>query len=113
MYPLREHFIYRVLAITLVMSILVPITLNTIHKLEHDHHHESCNNHYKTHLHKLEKDCDFCLFKLNKEYVNVLPEYNLIKKESFSKNISHSYSYLYNHKYLSFSLRAPPVSIYI
>ena len=113
MYQLREHFIYRILAITLVMSILVPITISTIHKLEHEHYHESCDNHYKTHLHKLEKDCDFCLFKLNKEYVSIATNYSLVKKDSFSKHQFHSYSYLYNQEYLSFSLRAPPVSIYI
>lgn len=110
---LKEHFIPKIIAITLVMSILVPITLSSIHKLEHEHHHETCNNHYKTHLHKLEKDCDLCLFKLNQDYLNIVSNYDLIKTESFSKQIFYSYSYLYNPKYLSFSLRAPPVSIYI
>ncbi len=109
---LKEHIIYKLIAVTLVMSILVPTTLKAIHDLEHDHSFESCDNHSKTHFHKLEKECDLCLFKLNTKYHSLAINYKLVKTEYTLENSYHLYSFLYNHKQLSFSLRGPPVSVY-
>ena len=57
-----NHFIKRVLALFLLGVLLLPSSLDVIHRCElHDHF--ECNE-QKAHLHQSEKNCEICDFNL-------------------------------------------------
>ena len=108
MYKLKQHITFKVSSVLLVLTFLLPIGVNFIHNLKHNHKYELCDNPHDVHLHKVENDCDFCKFKLNQGYHSICANYKLAKFDISTERIYSSYSYQYNYQHLSFSLRAPP-----
>ncbi len=59
--------VFRVLAIMLVLTVLLPSVLKLTHAFTH-HKHEVCDtdNKHETHFHESDLNCDFYKFKLTK-----------------------------------------------
>lgn len=111
MFKLKQHKIIKVSALILALVFLLPVVINFIHNLKHDHQHKLCDNFNETHLHKLEKDCDLCKFKLSQNYHNINTNFVFVQVVISTERIYTSYSYKYNYQHLSFSLRGPPVLV--
>lgn len=113
MYNLKQRSVIKASAILLALVFILPSAFNLIHSLKHKHHHqyELCDNPYETHFHKLEKDCDFCKFKINQDYHNTDVIYKFTKVDVSAEILYVSYSFQYNYQHVSFSLRAPPVLV--
>lgn len=81
----------------------------SMHSME-DHKHEVCNSKETTHLHHKDIECKLHLAKIGNSQ---LDEYNyqFSSKEKFAENIDLITHFLPNYQQLSFSLRAPPLSV--
>lgn len=108
MHQLRQHIIFRISTIFLALILLLPAAINFVHNIEHNHQFELCDNPHDVHLHKLEKECDFCKFKVSQDYHNIAINYKIVKSVISTECFYTLYSYQYNYQHVSFSLRAPP-----
>lgn len=100
----------RILSALIVVTLLMPIGIKITHIFEHEDH-PLCSNYDTVNFHECETDC-------------VLLKYNLQKHDFKSENFklttltvnnfdiaSLTYSFSYNYKALSFSLRGPPALV--
>ncbi len=104
---LRQHIAFKILTLTLVVTLLLPSAVKFMHIFE-KHQHEVCYGESDSHFHTLDIDCEFYKFKLNvpftfPENVTVLIAYieiNTLRNKD--------YSFLSDYQRLHFSLRGPP-----
>jgi len=54
---LKEHIISKLLALTLVIAISLPLAIKLAHVFE-NHKHEVCYDHGTTHFHEIDLDCE-------------------------------------------------------
>ena len=105
---IQEHIIFKLLTITLIVTLLTPSIVKIAHVFE-NHKHDVCtDNLNQTHLHTLDIDCEFYKFKLNTKYHPVLNDYRIVTEANYSKINNTLYTFLNNYQQLSFSLRGPP-----
>ena len=107
---LKNHIVFKFLAIALVISIAIPSVIKFSHIFA-DHKHEVCLGETSTHLHELDLECEFYKFKLNNNFT--LPQRFVVAfiNNEQSTVVTSQYLFLSNYQRLHFSLRGPPVSI--
>ncbi|MDU8886924.1 hypothetical protein RXV94_12190 [Yeosuana sp. MJ-SS3] len=107
MQELKQHIVFKILSIALLITILIPSAVKLAHVFQ-NHKHEVCLEQHKTHLHTLDLECKFYKFKVNNTFT--IPVFNIeiavLKKEH--KPILSHYSFISHFQSLHFSLRAPP-----
>lgn len=81
----------------------------SMHSLE-GHKHEICNSKETTHLHHKDIECNLHLAKIGNSQLDDY-DYQLSGKENFTENLDLITYFLPNNQQLSFSLRAPPLSV--
>lgn len=102
-----KHLLISTLCFALISAILLPDALKLSHVfLEHDH--IVCNEHSKTHFHKLDIDCQFFKNKVNNELQFTSQEYIIVPIQVPSKQNFNFYIFLPQYQSLYFSLRGPP-----
>lgn len=101
--------VFKTLAITLVLAVLLPSAIKLTHAFNH-HTHEVCesDNESKTHFHESDIDCDFYKFKLTKNQFFVLSKYEKSAEFQFSKQKLDYYISFNNYQQLTRFLRGPP-----
>jgi len=104
---LKQHIVFRITAILLLLSVLAPSAVKLAHVFE-NHQHEVCLGEQKAHFHSLDLDCEFYKFKLNNQFAVTFNESELFSAEINQDYIELLYSFKQEHQHLSFSLRAPP-----
>lgn len=104
---LKEHIIFKTLAIVLVISLITPTLVKFAHVFE-DHKHEVCISKQQAHLHTLDIDCEFYKFKVNKSFTFNVVNYNLQSVVNNHKISSSQYQFISEYQRLSFALRGPP-----
>lgn len=104
---LRQHIIFKVFTLFLVLTLLLPSTVKFMHIFEH-HKHEICYGESDAHFHTLDIDCEFYMFKLNVPFT--IPEQitHIIAFIEIKQFITTHYSFLSDYQRLHFSLRGPP-----
>lgn len=110
MQKVKLHITFKIATLTLVMAFLLPTAVKFSHIFEH-HQHIVCNDDITTHLHASDVDCDFYKFKLNTQYHSLFEYISAPLEVSYFKINSTLYSFLNNHRQLSFSLRGPPLLV--
>lgn len=107
---LKLHNGFKSLAMLLALAVLSPYLVKLSHTFNH-HTHEVCDGFSDTHFHKLDLDCEFYKFKIQKDQILNITE----ASESLVSVNTHFqlalYFFTYNHQHLSFSLRAPPALV--
>lgn len=106
----KEHTIFRILTVLLVLTLWIPSGIKLAHIFEH-HTHEVCLGGHNTHIHKVDLDCEFSKFNLNTHYLFYSSYTELFQTTSYNKIYHLTYKFLNNHRPLSFSLRGPPVLV--
>ena len=106
----KEHIVFKILTILLVVTLLVPSTVKLAHVFEH-HKHEVCEGGDNTHIHKVDLDCEFQKFNTTHHYQLSLKFDKLFQILSYTRIYNLTYKFLNNHRPLSFSLRGPPVLV--
>lgn len=95
------------IAMILCFVLLVPSAVKFLHIFE-NHQHETCLGEHTTHLHKIDKDCEFYKFKVNQPFTFSNTNYTEVKKDLKTQKIFFNYNFSNSHQPLYFSLRAPP-----
>ncbi len=109
--PLKKlHITFKISAFTLAVLLLVPTFVKFNHMFAH-HKHDICLGEKSTHLHEINTDCDFYKFNLNTPYCFFSNDIELFVEIYIHKTSSSLYTFLHNHRQLSFSLRGPPALV--
>ncbi|MCX7549734.1 hypothetical protein [Xanthomarina sp. F2636L] len=109
MQEIKQHIIFRIISILLVVFVLMPSAFKLSHAFSHNHHkHEVCLGEAQAHLHTLDIDCEFQKFQLNTAFN--LPEYTyeFLEKAENHQVINSQYFFISEFQKLHFSLRGPP-----
>ncbi len=109
MEQIKQHIIFKITTLLLVITLLVPVAVKFAHILSHhEHEHEVCLGKQTTHLHEIDLDCEFYKFKLNNRSFYSFAYVAPVNPYSNCKIYVSTYTFLNNHRSLSFSLRGPP-----
>ncbi len=103
----KEHIIFKLLTMLLVLTLLVPSAVKLAHVFEH-HEHEVCQGGDTTHIHKVDLDCEFQKFQLNNNFTFSDITFEVFQCNKNSKAIISQYNFISNYQRLHFSLRGPP-----
>ncbi|MGB5419119.1 hypothetical protein [Algibacter sp.] len=106
----KEHIVFRLLTVLLVITLLVPAGVKLAHVFEH-HKHEVCTGGDTTHIHKVDLDCEFQKFQLNKHFSVSNITFEVFQLNENLKSIISQYHFLSAYQRLHFSLRGPPALI--
>ncbi len=104
---LREHILYKILALTLACAILIPTAVKFTHVFNH-YKHEVCFGEKSTHLHKVDLNCKFYDFKLTQNFLVSHFLFNVFQPKQQHLKITSQYIFLSSFQQLHFSLRGPP-----
>ncbi len=107
---IKEHIIFKFGTLFIVALLLVPSAVKFAHIFTH-HTHEVCKGYETTHIHKVDFDCDFYKFKLNKNFTYSLFNVDLFLEKGETQQIQSQYHFLSEYQRLQTSLRGPPVLI--
>lgn len=107
MQNIKQHIIYRVLALLLVVAVTVPSVIKLAHVFE-EHEHQICTGEKQTHIHEIDIECEFYKFKLNNSYAFNCNEVEFISVENNHKTTDSQYQFIIDFQHLPFSLRGPP-----
>jgi len=103
----KEHIVFRIITLFIAALFLVPSAVKFAHIFTH-HTHEVCNDYSTTHIHKVDIDCDFYKFKLNKNFTYAFFNVDLFLEKNESQQIASQYHFLSKYQRLQASLRGPP-----
>lgn len=101
---------FKVFAITLSLTVLLPSVVKLSHAFNH-HEHEICtndNDETSTHFHELDLDCEFYKFKLNSNYYSHLKIDNSETDENYKKVATTFYVFIRSQEQETTLLRGPP-----
>lgn len=107
---ITKHIASRIVALLLVVSLFVPAAAKLNHVFSH-HKHQVCIDGHTTHIHKIDLDCDFHKFQLNKTFTLNTSLVELFNLQEASLKIISQYNYLSKYQRLHVSLRGPPALI--
>lgn len=122
----KTHIIFKIVTLTLAVSVLFPTAIRFAHILthhnhehshthehqhNHEHEHDSCTDLKTTCLNKKYTDCDFYNFKLSTSFYLYISHLELIINLPVFKNRYSLYTFFNKHKQLPFSLRGPPFNL--
>lgn len=108
MHKLKQHLLFKLAALLLVMVMLTPAIIRYADVIV-KHEHVLCNYNPKTHVHTLDTVCDF-YNNLQFNYKFIIPTFTfqLFSVEDNHKIIKSQYTLLSSYQKLHFSLRGPP-----
>lgn len=107
---IKEHIVFKLLTVLLVITLLVPAGVKLAHIFEH-HNHKICLGDDSTHIHKVDLDCEFQKFSITHHFQLSEEFIEFFQTESPTLTYNVTYKFLNNHRPLSFSLRGPPVLV--
>lgn len=107
MQNLKEHIVFKTVTLALILTLLVPSIVKFSHIFSH-HQHKVCIGEKSTHIHKVDLDCDFHKFQLNKTFTVNHSYSELFISEELSVKIVSQYDFLNSYQKLHFALRGPP-----
>ena len=93
--------------LALIVALLVPSIIEFSHIFSH-HEHKVCMGETSTHIHKVDLDCDFQKFQLNKTFTISNSYSELFSPQELSVKIISQYDFLSSYQKLHFALRGPP-----
>lgn len=106
----KEHIIFKIITLVIAVVFLVPSAVKFAHIFTH-HTHEVCKGYETTHIHKIDIDCDFYKFQLNKNFAYSWFNIDLFIEKNESLQIKSQYHFLSKYQRLQTALRGPPVLI--
>lgn len=107
---IKKHIAFKTVALALAIVLLLPVIAKFSHIFAH-HEHDICLGEKSTHLHEINTDCDLHKFNLNTPYYFFSNDIELLVETYVNQSSTSLYTFLNNHRQLSFSLRGPPVLV--
>ena len=107
---MKTHFTHRIFALLLLLVIVVPITIQTVHAFE-KHEHTVCTATDIKHIHNQDIDCSVFHFQIQQDVFDFSTGYELVNFIIVTQKFN-NYSPSKYHTYLiSKSSRGPPCFI--
>lgn len=103
----KKHIAFKFLAFSLALTLLTPTFVKFNHIFAH-HKHDICSGEKSTHLHELNKDCDFYKFHLSTIYTFSYFEFQLFIPKEKTSSIVSQYQFISKYQRLQVALRGPP-----
>jgi hypothetical protein len=103
----KEHIIFKIIALVLVLSLFTPIAVKFTHAFTH-HKHEVCQGSESTHFHELDTDCEFYKFNTSTNAPISIDTFEILAPKEQQVAIISQYYFLSDYQRLPFSLRGPP-----
>lgn len=110
MQKIKQHFLIKALAITLVITVSLPAVVKLNHVFE-NHKHDVCENPQDIHFHNIDIDCEFYKFNLSTVYKITSQDIAFGFIDNNHKIITYQYNYISDFQRLPFSLRGPPLLV--
>ena len=107
MFQIKEHILFKILTIILVIALITP-TLAKLGHIFESHTHEVCTIGQQSHLHTLDIDCEFYKFKTSKNFTFTVISYNLLLIKNNHIHFHSQYEFITEYQHLPFALRGPP-----
>jgi len=107
MQRIKEHITFKLITLLIAVVFLVPSAVKFLHIFSH-HTHEVCKGYQTTHIHKVDIDCDFYKFQLNKNFTHTFFNIDLFLEKNEPQQIVSQYHFLSKYQRLQTSLRGPP-----
>jgi type III secretory pathway component EscR len=107
MQRIKQHIIFRAVALVLSLAILVPLAVKFTHIFNH-HKHQVCYGESTTHLHALDLECHFYKCKLNNQFFVSVNNISIPSIEDNYQIINSQYTFSSRFQSFHFSLRGPP-----
>ncbi|SFD37934.1 hypothetical protein [Algibacter pectinivorans] len=106
----KEHIVFKLLTVVLVLTLLIPAAVKFAHVFEH-HNHKVCLGENSTHIHEVDLDCEFQKFSITHHFKLTVEFIEFFKTLTPTCNFNVTYKFLNNYRPLSFSLRGPPALV--
>ncbi|MFL0352700.1 hypothetical protein [Xanthomarina sp. GH4-25] len=107
----KQHILFRVFTVLLVLAVLAPSVVKLSHAYSHTNHkHEICLGEKQVHFHTLDVDCEFHKFQLNTAFTIPVNTFKVLKKQNNHQLINSQYHFISEFQQLHFSLRGPPIN---
>lgn len=103
----KKHIAFKIVTLMLALAFLIPTAYKFTHIFAH-HKHDICKGEKSTHLHEINKDCNFYKFKLSNQYTFTFFNVELISFEEDTVQIVSQYHFLSKFQRLQTTLRGPP-----
>ena len=103
----KKHIGFKIVTLSLVLTLLTPSAVKFIHFFNH-HKHDICKGENQTHLHASDFDCSYHKFKLTVPFTIPAFTVELFIPEHGHKTIVSQYFFLSEFQRLQISLRGPP-----
>jgi len=107
MQKLKQHIVFKILTVSLALTLLTPTFVKFNHIFTH-HKHDICLGEKSTHLHELNIDCDLLKFKSNNIYTFICYNFSLFVPKETPAEIVSQYQFISEYQRLQTSLRGPP-----
>ena len=104
---LKQHIAFKIVTLLIALALLGPTLSKFAHTFEH-HNHDVCNGSQKTHIHKVDLDCEFHDFQISSSFSAADNDVDLFLEHHFSKAQISFYFSIRDYQRLPFSLRGPP-----
>jgi len=102
-----RHIIIGGVVMLLMLAILLPTAVKFVHVFE-NHKHEVCINPLDPHIHEVEVDCEFYMFKLNNSFLSIINDIAILKTNNNHSTLSSDYYFINSYKSIGIALRGPP-----
>ena len=107
MSDLKRHIAFRLATIGVVILLFLPHVVKMVHISDH-HAHNHCTGETSTHIHKVDLDCDFLKFQIQKNVTFATGVFDLFSELEPQVKVILQYGFLSDYQLLQFSLRGPP-----
>lgn len=103
----RQHILFKGLALFVVLTLLLPSVVKIMHNFE-NHKHEVCYGESNAHFHTLDIDCEFYNFNLSNPFTLTESISILIIFPEIRDLITTDYTFLSEYQRHHFLRRGPP-----
>lgn len=107
---MKTHHTHRIFALLLLLVIIVPITIQTVHAFE-NHEHTVCTATDIKHIHNQDIDCSVFHFQIQLNIFDFSTDYEFINFPIVDQNFDNYTPSTYHTYLISKSSRGPPYFI--
>ena len=107
---MKNNFLHRIFALTLVLIVLFPFTIQAVHALD-NHEHQICTAKNVKHIHQQDIDCSMFHQQIDNNYIDLSTNFEAYTPQLFDYDFDASKQLNYTGNKDTKSSRAPPCFI--
>jgi hypothetical protein len=104
----RLHHVLRFFTLLVIVVLMLPMVVKSTFIFQ-EHQHDICvDKQIDSHLHAKDLHCELYKFTVFIHFLTIQNNSELLIRECITQNINFNYTFLHNHRPLSYPLRGPP-----